>query len=542
MDTRLTLAAVLLVGVAGIAAPLAAPAAAQSEPAVGFGDARTTVAQGDVATIDLQLRNADRATLQINAASLPYRATLRVHDGDGDGTVQVRANTFHGEGVDGDERFTAAGDADEARLLAEANPPEGAVLDTGRYNLIVSTAETSVAAVLAVEEPTASSSNATVVAPDASLNPEAGDSETTAGSSGDASADDGTSETDAADPLSAARSDQVRTAFAVSGIGGILESPAPANNLVFPANSAPSAQTVHTIETAPDEDVSVRSVTIDYGIDDAVPPRTVHQFTRSDIEAIGIDETGDGYIDRSVGIAIQNTRTSTDGRMTITFDRSVTIASNQTFRLAYAMENPEVTGPQAVSVALDGERTTHHERGTVLYGPAGQGTLGYGVDLRLTTADGEGPTAPLAAVETAYDIDNGGLVAMIDTDALATEEYAVELTVGEAAPEPVPRVSLREPFTVVEPTAEFTNRSVGDDEQLSVTADTNLAPEGSVIIRVEADESGGGISQVLNCVATVESDGAVGCEFDLSRSASDFDIEVSIQRDGSVIAGPTEYN
>ncbi|WP_241996692.1 hypothetical protein [Halorubrum sp. SD626R] len=542
MDTRLTLAAVLLVGVAGIAAPLAAPAAAQSEPAVGFGDARTTVAQGDVATIDLQLRNADRATLQINAASLPYRATLRMHDGDGDGTVRVRANTFHGEGVDDDERFTAAGDADEARLLAEANPPEGAVLDTGRYNLIVSTAETSVAAVLAVEEPTPGGSNATVVAPDAAPDAGASDSETTTDGSGDASADGVTIEANAAEPLSAARSDRVLTEFAVGGIGGILESPAPASNLVFVDDSAPGARTTHALGTTPEDDVSVRAVTIDYGVDDGAPPRTVHQFSRDDIEAIGVDETGDGYVDRSAGIAIQNIRTSTDGHVTLTFDRPIPVASNQTFRLAYAMENPEVTGPQAVSVALDGERTTHRERGTVLYGPAGQGTLGYGVDLRLTAANGEGPTAPLAAVETAYDADAGGLVAMVDTDALATEEYAVELTVGEAAPEPVPRVSLREPFAVVEPDAEFTDRSVGDDSQLSVTADTNLAPEGSVIVRVEADESGGGISQVLNCVATVESDGSVSCEFDLSKSASDFDIEVSIKRDGSVIAGPVEYN
>jgi len=83
---------------------------------------------------------------------------------------------------------------------------------------------------------------------------------------------------------------------------------------------------------------------------------------------------------------------------------------------------------------------------------------------------------------------------------------------------------------------------VGDDPRLTVTADTNLAPGSSVIVRVEAEEPNGGISQVLNCVATVDSAGAVSCAFDLQNPASDFDIEVTAQRNDTVIGGPVEYN
>ncbi len=543
MHTRLALvAAVLLVGLGGIAAPIAAPAAAQSGSAVGFSDAQTTVTQGDVATIDLQLRNTDQATLRINSANQEYQAALRVRDGDGDGTVSVRANTIRGGTIDDSDRFTAGSDADSVELLTESGVSDTstvAALDQGRYNLIVSTDATSVAAVLSVDEPEAGETHASVIAP----NTPAIDSKTDpATNTSEIDTDESTASTNTGSPLSAARGDRVRTRFGVSGIGGLLESPAPARNLVYASDSAPTAESTHTVQTVPNETVSMQSLTIDYGVDDNVPPRGVHQFSQSDIDTIGVDETGDGFVDRSVGIAIQNIRTSTDGRMTITFDRPVTVSKNDTLLAAYEMRNPDTTGAADVSVTLHGDRSTHRERGTVLYGPAGDGTLGHGVNLRPQTANGDVPTAPLAAVDTTYDPAAGGLVATMDTNSFATGEYTMDVTVGESAPSSVPRVSFSESFAIVEPAAEFTDQSVGADPQFSVTADTNLAPGGSVIVRVKAEEPNGGISQVLNCVATVESDGSLGCEFDLSKSADNFDIEVSIQRGGSTIVGPTEFN
>ncbi|TKX74450.1 hypothetical protein EXE46_08705 [Halorubrum sp. GN11_10-6_MGM] len=544
MDTRLALvAAVLLVGFGAIAAPIAAPAAAQSGSAVGFSEAQTTVTQGDVATIELQLRNTDQATLQIDSANQQYRATLRVRDGNGDGTVSVRANTIRGGSIDDADRFTAGSDADTVDLLTESGMSDTSTvtaLDPGRYNLIVSTNKTSVAAVLTVDEPEAGGSHVNVIAPNT---PVIGMENDPVTNTSEIDADESTVSTDATgSPLSAARGDRVRTQFGVSGIGGLAELPAPARNLVYATDSAPTADTTHTVQTVPNETVSMRSLTIDYGVDDNVPPRGVHQFSPSDIDVLGVDETGDGFVDRSVGFAIQNIRTSTDGRMTITFDRPVTVSKNHTLLTAYEMRNPDTRGAADVSVTLHGDRSTHRERGTVLYGPAGNGTLGYGVDLRPQTATGDVPTAPLAAVDTTYEPAAGGLVTTVDTDAFATGEYTLDVTVGEAAPPSVPRVSFSESFVIVEPDVEFTNQSVSGTSQLPVTADTNLAPGGSVIIRVTAEAPNGGISQVLNCVATVESDGSLGCEFDLSSSADNFDIEVSILRGESTIAGPTKYN
>jgi len=547
MDTRLALiAAVLLVGFGGIAAPVASPAAAQSGPAVGFGDAQTTVTQGDVATIDLQLRNTDQATLRIDSANQQYQATLRVHDGNDDGTVTVRANTFRGGNIDDAGRFTTKGDTDTIQLLTESgtsDTSEVTALEPGRYNLIISTDETSVAAVLFIEEPDVGGSHASVIAPNEPATGSEGAPTTDPDNSSQVDAANSVTSTDSTESLlSAARSDRVRTRFGMSGLGGLVESSPPAHNLVYATDSTPTAQTTHTVQTTPDETISMRTLTIDYGIGDDAPPRGVHQFSRSDIDVIGVDETGNGFVDRSVGIGVQNIRTSTDGSMTITFDRPLTVSKNHTLLAAYEMRNPDATGAAEVAVTLHGDRSTHRERGTVLYGPAGEGTLGHGVDLRPRTASGDVPTAPLAAVDTTYDPAAGGLVATVDTTAFEPSEYAMDFSVGEAAPPSVPRVSFSESFAIVEPAAEFTNRSVSDDPQLSVTADTNLAPNGSVILRVTAEEPNGGISQVLNCVATVESDGSIGCEFDLSKPADDFDIEVSIQRGGSTIVGPTEYN
>lgn len=535
MHTRPVLVAALVA--ACLAVAVAAPAAGQAGPAVGFGDTTSEVAQGDVATIEVQLRNTDAATLRVRAADQTYRATLRVRDRDGDGTVRVRFDTFRAAGDEPETAFTAAGPDDEADLLADSRDGSGRVLGDGRYNLIVSTSETSVASRLSVVEPGPHNGTGTaVVAPDTPL-PTADGSATNASDADPAANDSDTGST------TAAAGDRFRTRFAVRGLGGIAAGDAPGRNLVFPTDSAPGARTTHAVSTSPDESVAVRAVTVEYGTDGSVPPRGVHRISRSDIETLGVDATGDGYVDRSARIAVQNIRTSTDGRLTITFDRPIEVGATDGFLVSYAAQNPDTTDTQGVTVTLDGDETTHRDRGAVRYGPAGQGTLGHGVDLRVASADRDGgPTDPLAALETAYDPAAGALVADADTGALGRGDHAVTLSVGDAAPEPLPRAELTERVAVVAPTATVTDLSTAGTSRLSVTAETNLAPENSLVIQVRAEESGGGISQVLNCVTTVGSDGATGCEFDLERSTANFDIEVSVRRGDEVIAGPVRYD
>ena len=535
------IAVVVMILLVGVAAPFAAPAAAQSASAIGFGNAENTTTQGDIATIELQLRNTDQAIFRVLSADQQYRATVRVEDGDGDGTVQVRFNTFRGLGSDDAARFTTVDGGDNARLMAESSDQSGAVLDTGRYNLIASTATTSVAAVLYLEAPGEMGSHTNIVAPETPLSEsDMAVNESTDGTTEDSAGDSSSAGTQAP---TAAAGDRVRTRFSVGGLGGAVEASPPARNLIFPTDSSPSASTTHTMQVSPNQTVAMRSLTIDYGADESASPAMVYRLSSSDIDTLGVDETGDGYVDRSAKVAVQNIRTSTDGRVTLTFDRPITVAKNDSLLAVYEVRNPSTLGSQDVGATLTGETATYRESGTVLYGPAGQGTLGYGVDLQLEShTDESSPTAPLSALDVSYDTDASELVAETDTSVLETGEYTVRLHTEESAPADLPQVDLTERFNVVEPDVEVTEHSIDDTAQLSVTASTNLAPENTVIIRVDAQEAGGGISQIQNCVATVQPDGSISCEFDFSESGSDLDIDVSIRQNGTILTGPTRVN
>jgi len=536
MNRRPVLVAIVVA--ACLAVAIAAPAAGQSEPAVGFGDSQREVAQGDIATIDVQIQNTEASTLRIYSADQTYRATLRVRDGNGDGTVRVQFNTFRATSDTPESAFTTADAADEANLLTTSHSNSEGTLEPGRYNLILSASETSIASSLSLIEPDApGGSNTDVVAPGTPLltaDTDDTDESSDTVADGDARAD--------TDTVTAAAGDVFRTRFSVRGIGGIVEDDAPARNLVFPADSSPAARTTHAVSTSPDESISGRSITIDYGVDESVPPKNIHRISRSDIKTLGVDRTGDGYVDRSLRVAIQNIRTSTDGRLTITFDRPINLGSSDTFISSYAIQNPEITGSQDVTVRLTGDETTHHDHGQILYGPAGQGTLGNGIDLRVESTDRDrGPTVPLAALEAAYNSETGELITDADTEVLGLGEHTVTLSIGESAPEPLSRIDLTDRVVVVEPNAEFTDLSTDDSSQLAVRADTNLAPENTLTLRVQAEDPSGGISQVQNCVTTVEYNGSIACNFDLEGSATNFDIEVSIKRGDTVIAGPIKF-
>lgn len=554
MNTRkASIAAVLAVCLAVSLA--AGGATAQADPAVGFGDATVVGTQGDVVTVDVRLRNTDEASLRVRAADRSYMGDIALRDGNDDGTVRVRINTFRGvEDPSRETAVSAADGNDSASLVSESTEAAGPTFDAGRYNLIVSTEGTSVAAVLRLEDPEVNGSATRAVAPGTPF-PAADDAGWNASidaggvdGNGDADADgnDVEADGDADDPpTTVAVGDDARSRFAVSGLGGILESDPPAKNLVFATDSSPGASTTHTVATAPGEELRLRSVTIDYRTMGGEIPPDIYRLLRGDIEALGIDETGDGTVDRSLRIAIANIRTSTDGTVTVAFDRTVTLDANDTLIAAYAVTNPETTGPEDVSVTLEGTRNATTDHGTVLYGPAGQGTLGYGVDFRLepdAESHRSARVAPLAGVDVAYDASAGAVVTNVDTDRVETGTYTARLTVGEDAPAVYPRTTMTERIEVTEPRIEFVNRSVPDDPTLTVAADTNLAPGNQLVVRVDAEEPGGGVSQVSNCVTEVAADGTLGCEFDLTNPASDFRIEVSVQRDDAVIAGPTRFN
>ena len=535
MNTR-TVAALLAICLALSLA--AGGTAAQSDPAVGFGDAEVVATQGDVVTVEIQLRNTETGQLRVRAADRSYRGNVDVRDGDDDGVVRVEIDTFRG--VDGDEEtdVEAAADADAATLVSESTTQEGATFDAGRYNLIAATEGTSIAAVMRLEAPTAGG-HATRAVPSGAPFPGPAD----AGSAGNESDEsDESAEDSAENRTTVAVGDEARSRFAVSGLGGILAADPPGDDLVYAEDSTPGAETTHVLQASPNETVEMRSVTIDYGDG---PPADVYRLSSDAIGALGVDTTGDGAVDRSARIAVGNVRTSTDGSVTVSFDRPITVSANETLLATYAVQNPDTTGAEDVDVTLNGSTATYTERGVVRYGPAGQGTLGHGVDLRLEPDDDSrqgSHVAPLAALDAAYDAEAGAVVAGANTTRLRPGDYTVRLSVGEAAPEVYPRTTMTETITVTEPSVEFTNQTVPDDPLLTVTADTNLAPGNSVVVRVEAEEIDGSVSQVSNCLTDVDADGGLTCEFDLTNPASDFAIEVSVRRGDDVIGGPVEFN
>ncbi|TKX48695.1 hypothetical protein EXE49_15590 [Halorubrum sp. ASP121] len=530
--------AILFLAVVCLAMPLSMSTAAQpqSAPAVGFDKAQTTVTQGDVATLGVQMRDTDEVTLTIQAPNQQYQSTLHAYDTDEDGSVTVQLNTLHPVGVDKNNRFTAAG-SDSVRLVSESGLSEGAALNTGRYNLIVSSDKTSVAAVLMITEPVNPNSTTTAVPAETSYKQINSALKNKAQLSTTASPD--TADTDS---LEVARGDEFWTRLPITGIGGILTSSTPSSNLVFPADSTPGVETTHTIEVNSNETVSFSSVSVQYQGSHTRSHAATQRVTQSDIDVLGIDANKNGYVDRSLKGSIQSIQTSTDGRLAISLDQPVEIPKNNTLRVAYDIENPEVTGPQDVSVTLQHGNTVHQSNGVITYGLAGQGTLGHGVDLRLISTEGDSPTDPLAVVNPVYNDSISGLAVGVDTHALEPGEYAIMFDVGESAPSSVPRVSHQQSFTVSEPTAELTNHSISNSTRLSLTADTNLASNSSVIIRVTADEKYGGVSQVVNCVATVDTDGTISCTLELSQPADEFNIDVAVKQDGTVIAGPTKIN
>ena len=539
MSTRRTVLAALL-AISLCVSLLPAGVTAQSS-AVGFDDAEVVAAQGDVATVELRLQNTNRAGLRVRAADQSYRADIDLEDGDGDGRVRVRLDTLRGVDDDTTVDVSTADPADSATLESESTTQEDLVFDAGRYNLIASTESTSIAAVLRLEPPTAEGNTTRAVPPDAPLPASVSEETETTDNSEDTAADPAVTEDET---TRVAKGDHARTRFEVSGLGGILERPAPGSDLVSATDASPGATTTHTLATSPSEQLRVRQLTIDYGAGDAMPS-DIYRLARGDIETLGVDVTGDGTVDRSLRIAVGNIRTSTDGTVTLAFDRTITLDANDTLLASYTVTNPDATSTEDVSVTLDGPGASHTESGVVRYGLAGQGTLGYGVDLHLVPTDTSHRAervAPLTALDATYDPATGAVVVDTDTSRLDTGAYTVVLAVTDEAPDVLPETTMRERLTVVEPSVTFTNRGVPDDPLFTVSADSNLAAGNDVVVRVSADERGGGVSQVSNCVTEVAADGHIACEFDLTKPASEFAITVSVSRGNDTIGGPVTYN
>ncbi|WP_096389483.1 DUF7827 domain-containing protein [Halopenitus persicus] len=536
----------LLVSAAAVGIGVAGGTAADS--AVGFSETDIVVDRGNVATIGIELVNTDEAKLLIQSSDREYRAVLRVHDDNDDGHVGVRFNTFLGANGSDGASFDTASPKDRVTAIEQSAGQSPSVLESGRYNLIVSTGDSRIASVLRLENGSVGDSRSVALHRRTDPVPREPDVPTM-----DATMNatvDATMNATVESSTNVTVGDVGRVEFDVPSIEGAMEGTPPSERLVFANDSHPGAETTHLIQLSPDENVSdVRSVRVVYDGSSQTVPNT-QRISRDGIETIGIDTDRDGRVDRSLKIRIVNIRTSSSGMATIAFDRPLSISESDTFIMAYSTRNPETTDRNGVHVSLasdvPGDDDLYNETDTMVYGPAGEGTLGHGIDLRIQDDD-DRIVAPLAGVNTTYNPEAGTLLADLDTDRLGTGEYRVSLDARDHYGFGWDRIAMSENVSIVSPSVTITSvdrttRSGDEPASVSVDAETNLATGNQVIVRLSTESTRSSYSYLSQCVATVDRTGSISCQFSLPDQLNEPPLSVSVTQNDTMLAGPERYD
>ncbi|MFB6121951.1 MAG: hypothetical protein ABEJ78_00635 [Haloferacaceae archaeon] len=527
-----SLGALLLSGLLLLSVAVAPVAAASSDagagtPSVGFADAVISDQRGDVAAISLRLRGASEATLSIRAANGAYQSRVGVRDGDGDGNVTIQFNTFRA-GWRSDERavFSTAGEGDWITSAERTSSRRSAPIDVGRYNLIASTQRSSTSAVLELTPGSMDAATATVVA----------DEHLPSGAVGNVTPAN-TFETDVV-----AEGDYAVVAFNASGVEGQLAGDVPGRNLLYPRDSSPGADTTHTVQVSPDRSVSFRTVSVNYAGVDGGTPTGLSSFGTDDVTHVGIDRDGDGVAETDLTSSLARIRSNTAGQISLTLSGTVEVAAGETLLVQYAATNPAKTGADSVAVSLG---DAYRAQGTAVYGPAGQGTLGYGLDLRLTATDGDDVVAPLP-VDYGFASDSDTLYALVDTTALYDgDSREFELTLSRSAVNPVVESddgtgTLDATFTVTDRRATLVSPSgseplVVSPGNVTFEATTTLAPESTVVVRIS---SGGDTGFLLRTVSTVDADRSIEATMTVPNYSDEQSFELTVEDDDRTIGGP----
>jgi hypothetical protein len=475
-----------------------------------FANAVTTDQRGDVVDVPIRVGNRGYVALSVRAPDGTYDTRVRVVDADDDGRVTVSLDTFSAGWAADEATAYAAGAGDRITDVDRQTRRLDGPLPAGRYNLVVASGGESTAASLVVEPGRVG--NATTATVPADRLP------------GDAAA------TPRFETGHVAVGDGAVVAFDVSGIGGVLAStPPPGENLVYPVDSTPGTTTTHVVGVDADRRVSVETVTVRYAEGGA--PRTLDRLGADRLRALGIDRDGDGIVETDLRSAVERIERS-DRSLTIHLDTEATVGAGGTLLVSYRATNPDEAGTYAVNASLGDEVATD---GRVVYGLAGRGTLGYGLDLRFTAAS-ETVVDPLAAVNYTYADDR--LYALVNTSSLAVDgRYGVGLTRWAASP-------LADETAAAGATVRLTERRAtlvepAPAEPFVVTAgertfraSTTLSPGTEVVVTVAGDAPN---SFLFQQSTRVDEDRAITATFDLPGGVDRQSVTLRIVDDGAVL-------
>ncbi|MFB6101917.1 MAG: BGTF surface domain-containing protein [Haloplanus sp.] len=488
--------------------------AAQEADGLRFANAVTTEQRGDVAEIPILVGDRQHVTLSVRAPDGTYETRVRAVDADDDGRITVEIDTFRAGWVTDESTAYAAGDGDRLTSVSRRTSRLRGPLPKRRYNLVVAAGSESTSATLALRPGTVGSATA------ATLPAEWSGNATTV------------SETPRFETGRVAIDDHAVVTFNASGIGGLVGSSAPGTNLVYPTDSMPGASTTHTVSVDADRQVTPETITIRYGEGGA--PQTLGRFDVDRIRHLGIDTDGDGIVETDLRPAVTGVEPG-ERAVTVTLDTDASVAANETLLLQYRATNPTATGAYGVHAVVEGRKSVAVD-GRVVYGVAGRGTLGYGLDLRVG-ADGEETVVdPLAAVDYHYADDR--LYAVVNTSTLTVgERYSVGLIRWGVSPlgsdtraaSADIRITDRQ-ATLVQPSPD--DPFVVSPSETTFRAKTTLAPTTEVVVEV----SGAPPNSFLFRQSTrVSADRTLSARFDLGTATARKSITVRIVDNGTLL-------
>jgi hypothetical protein len=503
-----------LVAVLLIAASAGGVATAQDE-GLRFADAVTTDQRGDVVRLPVRIGDRRYVALTVQSPDGAYDTRVRAIDADDDGRVVVTIDTFRAGWAADESTAYAAGAGDRVTAVDRRTRRLDGPLPAQRYNLIAAAGETSTSASLVLETGrVGEATTATIPADrpdDAATMPEAPRFET--------------------DRI--AVGDHAVVAFNVSGIGGVLASTTPPGaNLVYPIDSAPGATTTHTVRVDADRRTAATAITVRYA--DGGAPDDLDRFDADRIRALGVDADGDGIVDTDLRSAIETVETGSAGTaVTIRLDDPVTVGAGDSLLVEYRATNPSATGTYDVHASLGDEVET---TGRVVYGLAGRGTLGYGLDLRFVADGEETVVAPLAAVDYHYADDR--LYVLANTSTLSVgEQYSVGLIRWGVSPLGDETRATGAPLRVTERRATLVAPTPADPftvtgGKTTVRAETTVAPTTEVVVAVTGDAPN---SFLFQQTTRVDTDRTITATFDLPSTADRQSITVRIVDNGTVL-------